>query len=77
MDKEVSHAEIYARLILVEEKVDRIDSNTQGVVKAFEAAAGAFLVLEMLGKIAKPVLFISGLFAFIAIWWQTIKDHLK
>ena len=77
MDKEVSHAEIYARLILVEEKVDRIDSNTQGVVKAFEAAAGAFLVLEMLGKIAKPVLFIGGLFGIAAVQWQTIKDHLK
>ena len=77
MNKEVSHAEIYARLITVEEKVDRIDQNTQGVVKAFEAASGAFLVLEMLGKIAKPVLFIGGLFIAAGVWWQTVKDHLK
>ena len=57
MEKEVSHAEIYARLMLVEEKVDRIDQNTQGVVKAFEAASGAFLVLDMLGKVAKVEVF--------------------
>jgi hypothetical protein len=77
MQEEVSHAEIYARLILVEEKVDRIDQNTQGVVKAFEAASGAFLVLEMLGKIAKPVLFMSGLFIAAGVWWQTVKDQFK
>ena len=77
MEKEVSHAEIYARLMLVEEKVDRIDENTQGVVKAFEAASGAFLVLEMLGKIAKPVLFLGGIFIAAGVWWQSFKDHLK
>jgi hypothetical protein len=77
MEKEVSHAEIYARLMLVEEKVDRIDKNTEGVVKAFEAASGAFLVLDMLGKVAKPVLFIGGLFIAAGVWWQTFKDHLK
>ncbi len=61
MEKEVSHAEIYARLILVEEKVDRIDHNTQGVIQAFQAASGAFLVLETLGKLAKPIIYIGGL----------------
>ena len=77
MEKEVSHAEIYARLILVEEKVDRIDQNTQGVVSAFQAASGAFLVLETLGKLAKPILYISGLCVATAIYWQTVKDHFK
>jgi hypothetical protein len=77
MDKEVSHAEIYERLILVEQKVDRIDKNTEGVVTAFQAASGAFLVLETLGKLAKPILYVGGVCVAIAIYWQTVKDHFK
>lgn len=77
MDKEVSHAEIYSRLILVEQKVDRIDQNTQGVVAAFQAASGAFLVLETLGKLAKPIMYLSGLSLAVGIYWQTFKDHFK
>lgn len=77
MDKEVSHAEIYSRLILVEQKVDRIDKNTQGVVAAFQAASGAFLVLETLGKLAKPIIYLSGLCVAATIYWQTFKDQFK
>jgi hypothetical protein len=77
MEKEVSHAEIYARLILVEEKVDRIDKNTEGVVAAFQAASGAFLVLETLGKLAKPILYIGAVCIAAGIYWQTVKDHFK
>jgi len=77
MEKEVSHAEIYSRLILVEQKVDRIDKNTEGVVAAFQAASGAFLVLETLGKLAKPIIYISGVCIAVGIYWQTFKDHLK
>lgn len=77
MEKEVSHAEIYSRLILVEQKVDRIDKNTEGVVAAFQAASGAFLVLETLGKLAKPILYVGAVCAAIAIYWQTVKDHFK
>jgi hypothetical protein len=67
---EVSHREIYDRLLAVEAKVDRIDKNTDGVVKAFEAASGAFLVLEWIAKAAKPILFIIGIGAGIATWWN-------
>jgi len=77
MEKEVSHAEIYARLMLVEEKVDRIDKNTEGVVAAFQAASGAFLVLETLGKLAKPILYIGGVCVALTIYWQTFKDQFK
>ena len=77
MDKEVSHAEIYSRLILVEQKVDRIDQNTQGVVAAFQAASGAFLVLETLGKLAKPILYVGALAVAAGIYWQTFKDQFK
>lgn len=77
MEKEVSHAEIYSRLILVEEKVDRIDKNTEGVVAAFQAASGAFLVLETLGKLAKPILYVGALCVAAGIYWQTFKDQFK
>jgi hypothetical protein len=57
---EISHREIYERLVAVEKKVDRVEENTAGMVKAFEAASGAFLVLEWLAKIAKPILWIAA-----------------
>jgi hypothetical protein len=65
---DVSHREIYDRLIAVETKVDRIDKNTDGVVKAFEAASGAFLVLEWIAKAAKPIIFIVGVVAAALTW---------
>jgi hypothetical protein len=71
--QEVSHAEIYARLLTVEQKVDRIDANTQGVTKAFEAAAGAFIVLDWLGKLAKPILFIGACLTAIGLLWDNLK----
>ena len=72
-DHDITHKEIYDRLVAVEAKVDRIDANTEGMVTAFKAASGAFLVLEYIAKIAKPILFIVGLGTFIATFW----DHLK
>lgn len=70
---EVTHREIFDRLIAVEQKVDKIDTNTAGLVAAFNAAQGAFTVLEWLAKMAKPLLWIGGLAtALVAAW-----DHIK
>ena len=74
---EVSHREIYDRLLAVESKVDRVEKNTEDVVRAFNAAAGAFAALEMLGKIAKPILWVGGLIAAMAAVWQALRDHAK
>lgn len=63
--EEISHAEIYERLLTVEQKVDKIDRNTQDVVKAFNAAAGAFTVLEWLAKAVKPVIIVGAFFGAI------------
>lgn len=68
--EEVTHKQIYDRLVAVEKKVDAIDENTKGMVAAFDAAAGAFVVLDFLGKLAKPILFIGGAATAIAIFWQ-------
>jgi hypothetical protein len=70
MMEEVTHKQIYERLVAVETKVDAIDQNTKGMVAAFDAAAGAFVVLDFLGKLAKPILFIGGAATAIAIFWQ-------
>lgn len=70
---EVTHKEIFDRLIKVEQKVDRIDQNTAGMVEAFRAAHGAFTVLEWIAKVAKPILWVVGsATALIAVW-----DHFR
>lgn len=73
MADEVTHAEIYARLIEVESKVDCINQRTQDVVDAFNAARGAFAVLEFIAKVAKPLLWIGGLIAAIGAMWSNYK----
>ena len=70
---DITHREIYDRLVAVELKVDGIADGTKDVVKAFEAAQGAFTVLETLSKLAKPLLWIGGLVAALVTFW----DHLK
>lgn len=62
---EVSHKEIYDRLVQVEQKVDIIDSNTKNMVSAFNAASGAFTVLEWLAKAVKPILIVGAFFGAI------------
>ncbi len=61
--EEVSHKEIYDRLVAVESKVDKVAKDTADVVTAFKAAAGAFMILEWLAKLAKPLLWIGGTIA--------------
>ncbi len=58
--EEVTHKEIYERLLAVETKVDKLNEETENVVKAFSAAAGAFTVLEWIARAAKPLLWIAG-----------------
>lgn len=57
---EVTHTEIYERLLAVEAKVDKLNEETENVVKAFSAAQGAFTVLEWIARAAKPLLWIAG-----------------
>ena len=62
---EISHKEIYERLVQVEQKVDAIDANTRNMVGAFNAASGAFTVLEWLAKAVKPILIVGAFFGAI------------
>lgn len=73
---EVSHAQIYERLVKLEEKVDRIDDNTKGLVDAINAAEGAVKVLGWIASLAKPILWCAALIVSIGIAWQNFKSHL-
>jgi hypothetical protein len=67
--EEVTHKEIYVRLCEVESKVDKLQQETSHVVQAFNAAQGAFIVLEWIAKAAKPIIWIVGtIAAFTALW---------
>ena len=58
--EEVTHKEIYDRLLAVETKVDKLNAETEQVIKAFSAAQGAFTVLEWIARASKPLLWIAG-----------------
>lgn len=60
MNEDVTHKEIYDRLVTVESKVDKLSADSEQVVKAFNAAQGAFTVLSWLASAAKPILWIAG-----------------
>lgn len=72
--KDISHNEIYERLCKVEAKVDKVAEDTEGMVAAFNAASGAFTVLEWIAKVAKPILFVSGVIMAIG---ALIHNHQK
>lgn len=66
---EVTHKEIYDRLVEVEKKVDRLDSSTSELVSAFVAAKGAFSVLDWIARVAKPILWVIGVTAAFGVLW--------
>jgi hypothetical protein len=71
MTEEVTHAQIYERLLAVETKVDTIDKNTSVLVEAFAALQGAFKVLGWVASAAKPILWVGGLIMAAGAIWQT------
>lgn len=68
--KDVSHGEIYERLIIVEQEVLHIRQEMQDVINAFHAAQGAFVALEWLAKVVKPIIYLGTLFTGIVLWWN-------
>lgn len=70
---EVTHEQIYERLVAVEGKVDAIDKNTKDLVDGFNAVQGAFTVLGWVAKVAKPVLWIAGAWTATALYIASLK----
>jgi hypothetical protein len=73
--EDVSHREIYDRLVAVETKVDKIGEDTKDVVTAFNSAKGAFLVLDWIGKLTKPIIWLVGLSTIVIAAYERIKNH--
>ena len=71
MTEEVTHKQIYERLLAVESKVDDIDKNTKGLVEAIKALDGAFKVLGWIASAAKPILWVGALIMAAGAVWQT------
>ena len=71
MTEEVTHSQIYERLLAVENKVDSIDKNTSGLVEAIKALDGAFKVLGWIASAAKPILWVGALIMAAGAVWQT------
>ena len=71
MEDQVTHKQIYDRLIAVETKVDNIDQNTKGLVEAIKALDGAFKVLGWIASAAKPILWVGGTIMAAGAVWQT------
>jgi len=74
--EDVSHREIYDRLVAVESKVDKIGEDTKDVVTAFNSAKGAFLVLEWIGKLTKPILWLVGLSTIIVTAYERFQKSI-
>ncbi len=72
MENEVSHKQIYDRLLTVEAKVNDIDKNTKGLVEAIDAMQGAVKVLGWIASAAKPILWIGGLVVAAGAVWQSL-----
>ena len=68
----VSHQQIYDRLLEVEQKVDTIDKNTRGLVEAIDAMQGAIKVLGWIASAAKPILWVAGLVVAAGAMWRTL-----
>ena len=73
--EDISHREIYDRLIAVEHKVDTISNDTKDVINAFNSAKGAFLVFEWIGKLAKPIIWLVGLSTIVLAAYERLKNH--
>jgi len=71
MEDQVTHSQIYERLLAVESKVDEIDKNTKGLVEAIKALDGAFKVLGWVASAAKPILWVGALIMAAGAVWQT------
>lgn len=67
----VTHAQIYERLVAVEAKVDHIDKNTKDLVDGFKAVQGAFTVLGWIAKAAKPILWIAAAWGATALFFAS------
>lgn len=73
-------ASLQARVETVEQAVanntaitESIKADTGEIVEAWKSAKGGFKVLEILGKVAKPIAAIAGSAIAISTFWTWVK----
>ncbi len=75
----ITHVDILLRQVETEKalqelakEVAELKENTKNMVAAFNAASGAFIALEWLAKVAKPIIYLVGL---IGAAYMAYKGH--
>lgn len=65
-----------AKVLLAEntETIKEIKTDTADMLEVFESWKGAMRVMEMIGKLAKPLGYIVGFCASIAAFWTAMKS---
>ena len=68
-----------AKVLLAEntETIKEIKTDTADMLEVFESWKGAMRVMEMIGKLAKPLGYIVGLGASIAAFWAAMKSGVS
>ena len=68
-----------AKVLLAEnaETIKEIKTYTADMLEAFESWKGAMRVMEMLGKLAKPLGYIVGFGASVAAFWASMKSGVS
>lgn len=56
---------------------NRVEANTTEMLEFFNSVRGAFRVLDMLGKLAKPLAYIMMFLAALAGLWAALKGGGK
>lgn len=55
----------------------RVEQNTAEMLAVFESWRGAMKVMEMIGRLAKPLGYIVGLGASVAAFWAAMKSGVS
>ena len=68
-----------AKVLLAEntETIKEIKTDTADMLEVFESWKGAMRVMEMIGKLAKPLGYIVGLGASVATFWAAMKSGVS
>ena len=59
------------------ETIKEIKTDTADMLEVFESWKGAMRVMEMLGKLAKPLGYIVGFGASVAAFWTAMKSGVS
>ena len=68
-----------AKLLLAEntETINEIKTDTADMLEVFESWKGAMRVMEMIGKLAKPLGYIAALIAAVVGIWNAMKSGVS